>query len=68
MTAQLASIVMGPMMVIASRYDLAALHHDCTQSEYHGALRGRISTLRQIVLCLVHLVVHNRGRFRLRAR
>lgn len=54
------SIVMGTVVIVTGRYDLASFHHDGTQGETHRALRGGLCTLSQVILRLVHFDFGNR--------
>lgn len=54
MGTRLETIVVGPVMVVACRDDLTALDQDRSEGEHHGTLGGRVGTLRQIELCLIH--------------
>ena len=52
--AHLGAVVVQPVVVVAARDDLAAFDEDCTEHEAHGALRCRISALREVEPRLVY--------------
>ena len=52
--SDLGAIVVGPVVVVSRRDDLATLDHHCSQSEAHRALGRGFRTLREIKLGLVH--------------
>ena len=52
--SDLCAIVVGPVVVVSRRDDLAALDHHCSQGKAHRALGRGFRTLREVELGLVH--------------